>query len=483
MAISNTLFGAGQGLLGGAAAGAALGPAGAAAGGLIGALGGGAASVFDEEEFEKLAAQYDQAEADYQRALARYQENVSNAAVAARENFKQAMSSKGAADAKAVSDAISEAERQADRAGLVGSEKADYVSQARQRVEQARASSSPAVFQQALGGANQSRALEIQKAATELGLAEDKYRTDLAVLSQQQAGGNAAAFGAALGSIGTGLGALAGAGVIGPNAKKAPETAKDTVDLTTTSEPLIAGGVQSNVTGTDLSEVDDAIANFRASRAQSAAAGGRAAAPAATAATPVVEPMNLGESAYPEGELGPEAFLDVYGTSQTPARTNPLFELGQSPYPEGMLGGTPAPPPNLGQSIDPGRVVATQPNIGGMGPEAYLDQFGTSEQEPYLDQFATSQQVLPGSAGVRIPAYKHGGVAGMKGPEVAMVGEAGPELVLNPRQTRQLAQAFGPARTVRSAPSTAVSPSRAGGSSYFGSPEELIAYMNELVGS
>lgn len=483
MAISNTLFGAGQGLLGGAAAGAPLGVPGAVAGGIVGAIGGGIASVFDEDEFEKLAAQYEAAEAQYQKALGRYQENVSNAAVAARENFKQAMASKGAADAKAVSDAISEAERQADRAGLIGSEKADYVSQARQRVEQARASSSPAVFQQALGGANQSRALEIQKAATELGLAENKYRTDLAVLSQQQAGGNAAAFGAALGSIGTGLGALAGAGVIGPNAKKAPETAKDTVDLTTSSDPLIPGGVQSSVTGTDLSEVDDAVANFRASRAQSAAAGAGTATPmggdapidtsvygspfAPDTSTPIAydtdfgpePPPNLGESPT----FGREAELDMFGTS---IQESP--NLGESDFPEGLMG---APPPNLGQSVDLGRVVAANPNIGGMGAEAYLDQF------------RTSQQALPGSAGVRIPEYKHGGVAGMKGPEVAMVGEAGPELVLNPRQTRQLAQAFGPARTVRSAPTTAVSPSRAGGSSYFGSPEELIAYMNELVGS
>ena len=76
-----------------------------------------------------------------------------------------------------------------------------------------------------------------------------------------------------------------------------------------------------------------------------------------------------------------------------------------------------------------------------------------------------------------IAGYASGGIAGAAGPEVAMLGEQGPELVLNAKQTQQLAQALPAA-----APRPQAAPTQAGGQGVFSqSPEELEAYLEELL--
>ena len=67
-------------------------------------------------------------------------------------------------------------------------------------------------------------------------------------------------------------------------------------------------------------------------------------------------------------------------------------------------------------------------------------------------------------------SYETGGVAGQDGPEIVQVGEAGPELVLNAKQTQQLAQSIGGAPTQPAQVSQGEQ-----------TPEELEAYLEELL--
>ena len=80
-------------------------------------------------------------------------------------------------------------------------------------------------------------------------------------------------------------------------------------------------------------------------------------------------------------------------------------------------------------------------------------------------------------------SYATGGVAGQAGPEVVQVGEQGPELVLNAKQTQQLAQSLGGAPTqapTQAAPAQG-GPSGGGQGAFSQTPEELEAYLEELL--
>tara|TARA_R110001599_G_scaffold71072_3_gene198499 strand:- start:1414 stop:2760 length:1347 start_codon:yes stop_codon:yes gene_type:complete len=377
--------GVGSGALGGAAAGMAFGgPAGAVVGAFGGGIGGWIATQADRDAQEAMERALARAESQYNAAVATYESSVSQAAAGAKEMLNRTMTSKGAADASAVSAAISEAERGADKAGLIGAEKADAVSKTRERVEQARASSSPSVAQQALGAANQSRAQEIQKAGMQLQSAQNKYNSDIQQISSQEIGGNAAAFGQA-------LGAVAQAGL-------AYQGSRD--DL-----PPGGGG------GGDASDSGWIDPERMAKEGGQNKLGGSAAKPAAAnlgsiaPTTPAVTAPG-GTVTQPNMEIGTVAGPDTSGS---------MFErAGGGAPPVGTV------PVNLGESDDSG-----------------------TDYMNWLTGFPQSQQTFPGTAGVELKA---GGMAGTQGPEVALLGEEGPELVLNAKQTRELGKALGSAK-------------------------------------
>jgi len=83
--------------------------------------------------------------------------------------------------------------------------------------------------------------------------------------------------------------------------------------------------------------------------------------------------------------------------------------------------------------------------------------------------------------------YASGGMAGATGPEVAVLGEEGPELVLNAKQTQELAQALGGAKAYAGggvAGAKKKLPGYAGGgvagvdqSQFEMEPEEMLEYL------
>jgi len=213
-------LGAGQGALGGAAAGASVGALfgpmaipGAIIGGVAGLGLGILGTALDAKAQHKKEAALAAAEEEYQKALKEFESQKMQAGAAARESVKQAMTAKGASDSAAVSTAMDQASREADKSGLIGAEKADHIAKVRQQVEQARASSSPAVYQQALGGARQDMQLGIQKAAIGLQTSAGKYDTDVTQISGQETSSASAAIGQSLGAVAQTAGALHGADV------------------------------------------------------------------------------------------------------------------------------------------------------------------------------------------------------------------------------------------------------------------------------
>tara|TARA_R110000803_G_scaffold15895_2_gene43742 strand:+ start:199 stop:2166 length:1968 start_codon:yes stop_codon:yes gene_type:complete len=219
--VGSYALGGGQGAISGAAAGASVGglfgPPGAAVGGVaggvaglgLGLLGTALDSKAQHEQEEALR----QAEAEFEAAQKQYDRQVLQSGAAAREAVQQGMAAKGAADANAVSGAMSDAEQQADKAGLIGAEKADYVAGVRQRIERERTASSPAVYQQALGGARQEAQAGTQRAAIALQTAAGKYDSNVTQISGQNTTSASAAIGQSLGAVMQTAGALHGADI------------------------------------------------------------------------------------------------------------------------------------------------------------------------------------------------------------------------------------------------------------------------------
>ena len=196
-------LGAGMGGVSGATTGAMVGgPWGALIGGVAGTGLGALGVGLDAEAEHKKQKALEEAAEERRRAERRFNQKVGQAGAAAQEAVRQGMAVKGSADQSAVQNAISEAERQADRNGLIGSEKAAFVAAARQRVEQARAASSPAVYQQALGGARQEMGLATQRAAIPYQAAQRKYEGDIRTIHAQETGSASGAIGQAMGAAG-----------------------------------------------------------------------------------------------------------------------------------------------------------------------------------------------------------------------------------------------------------------------------------------
>ena len=106
-------------------------------------------------------------------------------------------------------------------------------------------------------------------------------------------------------------------------------------------------------------------------------------------------------------------------------------------------------------------------------------------------------QVQPNGGYMQVPygGYASGGMAGATGPEVAVLGEEGPELVLNAKQTQELAQALGGAEPyamggVAGAKKKKKLPGYAGGgvagaakpgrSQFEMDPEEMLEYLTTM---
>lgn len=212
--VGSYALGGGQGAISGAATGASVGGApGAVVGGVVGLGLGLLGTALDSKAQHEQEEALRQAEAEFEAAQKQYDRQVLQSGAAAREAVQQGMAAKGAADANAVSGAMTDAEQQADKAGLIGAEKADYVAGVRQRVERERAASSPAVYQQALGGARQEAQAGTQRAAIALQAAAGKYDSNVTQISGQNITSASAAIGQSLGAATQAALALRGADI------------------------------------------------------------------------------------------------------------------------------------------------------------------------------------------------------------------------------------------------------------------------------
>lgn len=443
------LAGAGQGALSGATAGVAIG---AGAGALPGAIVGGALGILGAGLDAKQAAEMEealrQAEEEYENAQNQFNQQVLQSGAAAREAVQQSMAAKAAADSTAIDSATADAQQQADASGLIGAEKADFVLKTRQAIERERSSSSPAALQQALGGAKQNQALGLQKAALGLQSANTRYQTDIQQISGQELGSASGAIGQALGGAAQVGGALRGAGVD-------PLTGKAIAGTGSKSDAAAPG------TGRGTREVVGELGT------------------ALKTAGPFDEgsPIEIG-GGPPADMTGPE-------WERSSGR---IRKLNQSRGAAKKL--------KLGGELGP---VATPSlddiTIGAEGnlienPPGVLPTFTQPEATAPFGRH-TTREWLPVTDANQYRAYATGGVAGLNGPEVASVGEQGPELVLNAQQTQQLAQALpgstqrGPSQPTSPSPlGAAPSPAPANGprpSKVAQTPEELEAYMQELL--
>lgn len=446
-------LGAGQGALGGATAGASFG---AVPGAIIGGVGGGILGLLgaglDAKQRAEMEKALQDAEAAYQKAQNDFQRQVLQSGAAAQESVRRSMAAKGAADQAAIQSAMSEAEKQADRAGLIGAERADFVAQQRQAVEAQRASSSPAVFQQALGGARQQQQLGLQRAGMALQAAQGKYESDVAQISGQQLGTASGAIGQALGAATQVGSALRGAGI----------------------DPLTGQPLAATTTGTGTGKTGAAAPSTGRTLAEGVANRDNLALAVQETMDERLDPsvvgnMQIGEDAAAARARGFPEPTRVRGRDVARSAQQLKDTLTASPLGQTYLGVAPAEP----VQIFPGQ-AATMTNSSTRNP---LDGINLEE---LLEGFAS------------------GGVAGLNGPQVAMMGEEGPELVLNAKQTKQLAQALPPGSAQRmptvsspqalSSPLGAAPPQRpmppGPSSPSIGSqsPEELEAYLQELIG-
>ena len=184
---------------------------GAIGGGILGFFGGKSAREEDEKARQEMLAELDAIEAAYEDAKDKYDEEVSQATVGARENLRASMTAANAQNAARVNSAGVDANRVADAAGLTPAEKADFVSNAQQQTQQDVVSTSPLVYQQAITGANQQRALDMQRAAMSLEGARSEFATKYAAISGQELPDNYGDFMGAVHGLGGSIGAVGGA--------------------------------------------------------------------------------------------------------------------------------------------------------------------------------------------------------------------------------------------------------------------------------
>lgn len=442
MAGGDYALGAGQGALGGAAAGAGTGALvgsvvpgpgtaiGAAWGAGIGFLAGGGlgalGTFLDKKKAREVQEALEATEEELKKAEAAYSRKVQQSGAAAVEAVQQGMAAKAAADSAAVDSAMVEAERTADRSGLIGAEKASFVAQTREKIERQRAASSPATYQAALGGARAEQQIALQRHGMGLQSALTKYQTDVAQISGQAPGQAAAQVGQALGSITQASTALLGAGV-GGGAK------------TTATTPLTDSEIEGLAPTTGSTPLTDSEIGGLAPPTGSSATTAREVV---SSLTPDVVDKGTMSTGAPSGYLGTREAVDA-------------FPQG-TPNPEDYM-------------------------VGESGPVAPV---GLSEQEipPYGERLITGGQsrLFPED----ISHLAQGGIAGQRGPEVAMLGEEGPELVLNAQQTAQLAQALGGPSKPAGGQERAATPRPAAPAAQQAqpemTPEELNAYLEQL---
>ena len=369
----------GTGALGGAGTGMAIGslfggPFGAPIGAGVGAVLGGAMGFIggqmDEAERKKMEEELAKAEADYDAAQQKFNSTVRQAGNAASEAVKQGMAAKGASDSARTESVVDQAAMQADQSGLIGAEKAEYLREVRQGIEREQAAQSPAVYQQALGGARQEAGMQIQKAGMGLQAAGQKYQTDVAGITGQAPPNYAASVGQAMGAAGQLAMGMKGIQVADAQAKAAQAQAD-------------ALAAQSRGTG-----------------------GGTGALPSGrTGGDPLALAVREAQAEYDASFWGDGTEIDLGGETIAERQARGFGE---------------------------GPVTASDVRAQHRGPINTSFMGGVYDPAQVLPEWYTNPIELAS-----------GGIAGQAGPEVAVLGEEGPELVLNAKQTAQLAQALG----------------------------------------
>jgi len=437
--VGSYALGGGQGAISGAAAGAStgalFGPGGAAIGGVAGGVAGLGlgllGTALDSKAQHEQEDALRQAEAEFEAAQKQYDRQVLQSGAAAREAVQQGMAAKGAADANAVSGAMTDAEQQADKAGLIGAEKADYVAGVRQRVERERTASSPAVYQQALGGARQEAQAGTQRAAIALQTAAGKYDSNVTQISGQNTTSASAAIGQSLGAVMQTAGALHGADI---------------------SFAKGGGGATTPLTDAEISGLG-----------AKGAAAGVSTGKAGGVATPMTDAEIGGLTA---GELADDAEMDALMRGfQNPESKDTIATGATGGRPAARkqkLGGatTAAPGPMLGPEPPPGPAIpgyGSLVNPTGMGGLPYQSMDLMSPDELMAARYAPAP-AAPGTydteaealaaAGATVRGPRQGGTIS-QGSEWSMT-EAGPTTPLGPGAYDTEAEALAAAgETVR----------------------------------
>ena len=444
----------GTGALGGAGTGMAIGslfggPFGAPIGAGVGAVLGGAMGFIggqmDEAERKKMEEELAKAEADYDAAQQKFNSTVRQAGNAASEAVKQGMAAKGASDSARTESVVDQAAMQADQSGLIGAEKAEYLREVRQGIEREQAAQSPAVYQQALGGARQEAGMQIQKAGMGLQAAGQKYQTDVAGITGQAPPNYAASVGQAMGAAGQLAMGMKGIQVADAQAKAAQAQA-DALAAQSRGTGGGTGALPSGRTGGDplALAVREAQAEYDASfwgDGTEIDLGGETIAER--------QARGFGEGPVTASDVRDQHRGMRQGIKEGQAALNapvpaatPTSDVGIQPFL-----GTPAPtgasegifPTGATQAIP---ALGIEEQYGGIGTEEQYGPGGKPINTSFMGGVYDPAQVLPEWYTNPIELAS-GGIAGQAGPEVAVLGEEGPELVLNAKQTAQLAQALG----------------------------------------
>jgi len=496
----------GSGALGGAGTGMAVGslfggPLGAGLGAGVGAVLGGAMGFIggqmDEAEREKKAKELAKAEAEYDAAQQKFNSTVRQAGNAASEAVKQGMAAKGASDSARTESVVDQAAMQADQSGLIGAEKAEYLREVRQGIEREQAAQSPAVYQQALGGARQEAGMQIQKAGMGLQAAGQKYQTDVAGITGQASPDYTASVGQALGAAGQLAMSMKGVQVADAQAKAAQAQA-------------------------------DALAAQSRGGAGAGAGGGAGALPSgktgvdATAATPAATPAAMSDAdldamlgaAETDWRTDQANIIAAKAAEQQAIDTQTNFLGGHESKGTLDFGTTTYAGDSTGQNLKQMHTQGTsahdllEADMGSIH-ESEAERVKKGEFAPNITPFMPFRLPVTPVEPIKVQQYESGGIAGQAGPEVAVLGEEGPELVLNAKQTAQLAQALGqqqepakgyagggvaglqaptatgqgamPAAALGAAPTRAPTAGPApSGQKEFMDYDELLAYMTEM---
>ena len=468
-------WGGGMGALGGAGTGASVGfmfggPPGALLGAGIGAgvgfLGGAITGLIDNKAQRELERAVNEQLARIEKADRRFQADQLAAGDAAQEALTQTMTVKNAQDQSKADQVIQEASQQADSAGFTPAEKADFVMKSADRARETAVASDPAVYQQALGGVKQLRANEIQKAAMLMQSRKQDAQNEITRL-QTEAGQRPSAqagFGQVMGGLGEAASAAAqvdlmrkqtdalnklatsrsGGALGGTSGARVSPLGTPMTDAEVSSYGQLAGGPgisgqeayamssnpallsttnAANQTGGTIGTLPDDFTGSNLGGTTTAAAPVATSAPAAAPAAAQQEALEE-VAAIPSVRDVETRQAYISGTGEY----NPSSRLRSEWPTEGMEGVD----PDL-MSVD--ELMGLPTNYGQLGVTPVDANFGAMN-DPNLRR-ALEQQGF---------SYASGGMAGATGPEVAVLGEEGPELVLNAKQTAELAQALGGAK-------------------------------------